>query len=117
MSYIEPKIKKFFYSEDEEMNALCHKLISYRAHNRTKIIESLINDGHAITDGNEFDEAFTMYVEELLENDNWRDYALFKRVYTFTQTNNDWDRIEKNLQQTKHEIFKLIGNAWKPKTR
>ena len=117
MNYREPKIKEFFYSEDDEMNALCHKLVSYRAQNRTKILESLTNDGYKINDGNEFDEAFTMYVEELLEEDNWREYALFKRVYSFTQSKDDWERIETNLQQTKKEIFKLIKQAWKPKTR
>lgn len=117
MNYREPKIKENFYSEDDDMNGLCHKLISYRAQNRTKILESLTNDEFKITDGNEFDEAFTMYVEELLEKDNWREYALFKRVYSFTQSKDDWERIERNLQETKWAIFKLIEKAWKPKTR
>jgi hypothetical protein len=117
MNYRQPILKENFYSDDEEMNALCQKLVTYRAQNRTKILESLTNDGFGITDGNEFDEAFTMYVEELLQNDNWRDYALFKRVYSFNQSNDDWERIEKNLQETKWQIFKLIEKAWKPKTR
>ena len=117
MNYREPKMKESFYSDDELMNSLCHKIVTYRAQNRAKILETLTNEGFAINDGNEFDEAYTMYVCELLEKDNWRDYALFKRVYSFNQPNDDWERIEKNIQETKYEIFKLIEKAWKPKTR
>lgn len=117
MIYREPNIKPSFYSEDEEMNALCHKLVRYRAQKRDKIIQSLSDNGFKINDGNEFDEAFSMYVKELLEKDNWKEYSLFKRVYSFNQPNDDWERIEKNLQETKHQIFKLIEKAWKPKTR
>lgn len=117
MNYRQPMNKESFYSEDEELNGLCHKLVTYRAQNRSKILESLTKDGFKMNDGNEFDEAFTMYIEELLQKDNWRDYALFKRVYSFNQSNDDWERIEKNLQETKHQIFKLIEKAWKPKTR
>jgi len=117
MNYRQPIIKESFYSEDDELNGLCHKLVTYRAQNRSKIQKSLTNDGYEITVGNEFDEAFTMYVEELLEKDNWKEYALFKRVYSFTQSNDDWERIERNLQETKWVLFKLIEKAWKPKTR
>jgi hypothetical protein len=122
MNYRDPKIKESFYSDDEVMNSLCHKIVTYRAQNRAKILETLTNEGYTTKtvdnlDAYEFDEAYTMYVCELLEKDNWRDYALFKRVYSFNQPNDDWERIEKNLQETKYEIFKLIEKAWKPKTR